>query len=177
MSDLTDVLIELPTGLVHEWENYFWYATGPSISALPIFKNAVGEGKFIEKGQWIEKGDPILSFSSYNVHVRSPYSGIVHGIGSSGTLLLRPIKGFTFREDSGNILFREVVAFGHRIENEIVAYEAKTKFQKLYTDLFKNGQPFGYSKSWKYDSQRRKALLDELDKLLQAKCHLKKIES
>jgi len=168
MKDLASVHIEVPINIVNEWENYFWYATGPSPSALPVFKVVIGESGFITNGQWVEKGQPLKAIKSYDINVRSPISGLIKDTYRNG-IIIQPKKDFIFPENAGELMFREVVNFGHRIENELAQYKAMSSLNRLIFDLRNGGSP------WSYVESRRaspKDLLKSLDELLNAKCKL-----
>ncbi len=65
--------VAFPIGLIDEWENYLWYATGPNPSRLPLFKRSYNYGDNIKKG------DSLCHIPDQGVHIRSPVTGKLVG--------------------------------------------------------------------------------------------------
>lgn len=175
MHDLANIQVEVPISLLGDWSGHFEYATSNFYKG-ELFQSNNRDSKYIQKGQWIEKGDILYVMPMYNVHVISPISGLVKGGGSPVlNLVIQPVKNFILPENCGEMLFREVVGFIHRIEREIIEYQNKSGLAKMIQDI-RYGRPFPESRTWNYSSDRRKALLEEADKLLEAKCIIKEID-
>jgi hypothetical protein len=122
---LADVYIELPISEAEDWENYFWYATGPSPDRLPMFV------KSAKDKEWVDRGDALFVVRGENAHVRSPVSGQVISL-YHGAYLIQPIKGFSLPENVGRFMFGEVIELGKRIEAEVATYDQMGFIGRLF---------------------------------------------
>ena len=166
MEYLANELIGLPIGKIDTWENYLSYAipryppTSSYFERIPYY------------GNWVEIGSPVLSLKSHDVNMRSPVKGIVKrtdGYSKNKHLMIQPIIGYSISEKQGEIMFREIVDFIHRIEDEIAYFKNPKRISFFSTRI----REFNHEYLEKAKNVSSEEILRMVDSLLDEKCLIK----
>ncbi len=134
-------VIAVPHMHADQWENYFWYASGPSPSKLPLFRVSV------KVGQSVKADEPIYSCEACNIHVRSPVNGKVlstchrvNMVDPLGTLHMMILPDEQPYYADARLIFKDLLLYAEWIESQISWEKRLTRRDRIW-HWFKGVQP------------------------------------
>lgn len=174
MNSLANVVICVPVGI---WENYagaLWYATGPSTAQAKVFRTSV------ERGEWIEAGDALMSMISQDVHFRAPATGVIRStwawLNGRQSIEIQPLMGYKLPQNEGQYIFQELSMFVQEMIREADRIKNAGFLEKILRNFRENrfsGLGMAELVRRGFPGQDIFKFIDELD---QAKCVIRELD-